>query len=484
MNLRIVSPLQGSPGRSAPSLRRSAPEIAGALVALVDLTAIVGAGIISDVASTLGWSLTAAVLLALVLRGHYRLRISLSLPEEATGLVSCLAISLVLISALAGNIASIPVLVRTGLIATVLLLAGRGLAYAVLRGARSRGWLVEPTLIIGAGQVAAEVARAIQQHPEYGLRPVGFLDSCGEAGLPAPILGPVDRLSQVLDEYAVRRVIIAFGMTPDSEMVRIVRTCERKSVEIYMVPRLFELGADAYGAGVDELWGLPLRRLRRSGLQTSGWRMKRWMDVAVAVAGMVVLAPVYGAIMVAVRLSSPGPVLFRQERVGQDGRLITVMKFRTMLVNGDSDTTWSVAVDDRITSVGRTLRRTGLDELPQLLNVLRGDMSLVGPRPERPGFVQQFGAEIPRYDDRHRVRPGMTGSAQVHGLRGDTSISQRTRFDLRYIENWSLWLDVVLIFRTVRTLAQRSRRAPSTPSQGTLIVARPEGFPQAVARTA
>ena len=155
-------------------------------------------------------------------------------------------------------------------------------------------------------------------------------------------------------------------------------------------------------------------------------------------------------IALAVRLSSPGPILFRQKRVGQHGELFEMLKFRTLLVNDDSDTTWSVADDDRRTLIGRVLRHTHLDELPQLLNVLSGDMTLVGPRPERPQFVDRFSAETPRYADRHRVPPGVTGWSQVHGLTGDTSIDDRARFDNRFIEDWSLWQEFVILLRTFR----------------------------------
>jgi lipopolysaccharide/colanic/teichoic acid biosynthesis glycosyltransferase len=153
-----------------------------------------------------------------------------------------------------------------------------------------------------------------------------------------------------------------------------------------------------------------------------------------------------------VRRSSPGPVFFRQSRIGKDERQFELLKFRTMRVNDDSDTTWSVADDARVTQIGRFLRRTYLDELPQLLNVLRGEMSLVGPRPERPHFAQRFAQEVPRYDDRHRVPGGITGWAQVHGLRGDTPIPDRARFDNHYIENWSLWRDVVILARTIASV--------------------------------
>jgi lipopolysaccharide/colanic/teichoic acid biosynthesis glycosyltransferase len=184
---------------------------------------------------------------------------------------------------------------------------------------------------------------------------------------------------------------------------------------------------------------------------------KRVLDVIVAGAALTLTAPLFGLVALAVRLSSPGPILFRQKRVGQDGREIDVLKFRTLRRNEDSDTQWSVVGDARLTPVGRLLRRTSIDELPQLWSVLLGDMSLVGPRPERPFFVRRFSADVSGYKDRHRLPVGLTGWAQVHGLRGDTSIEERARFDNDYIEHWSLWRDLVILGRTLAEVVRSAR---------------------------
>jgi exopolysaccharide biosynthesis polyprenyl glycosylphosphotransferase len=232
-------------------------------------------------------------------------------------------------------------------------------------------------------------------------------------------------------------------------MVKVIRACDRLPVEVHIVPRFFELGVAPEGPWVDDLWGIPLMRLRRSALRTVAWRTKRVFDVAVASVALAVAAPVLGACALAVALTSRGPIFFRQKRLGQRGEVFELLKFRTMPENGESETQWSVSEDDRMTPVGRFLRRASLDELPQLINVLRGEMSLVGPRPERPFFVDQFRVAVPEYDDRHRVPAGMTGWAQVHGLRGDTSIPQRARFDNHYVEHWSLWRDLVIMLRTL-----------------------------------
>jgi exopolysaccharide biosynthesis polyprenyl glycosylphosphotransferase len=300
------------------------------------------------------------------------------------------------------------------------------------------------------------MARTLQDHPEYGLTPVGFLDNFDDTGLPIPVLGTVRSLDLVLREYEIRRVIIAFGSIREPDMVPVVRACDRASVDIHVLPRFFELGATAEGREVDDIWGMPVVRLPRPTLQPMAWRVKRAFDVLVASVFLVVTAPVFALLALLVRMSSPGPVLFRQKRVGQHGRVVDVLKFRSMRENLDCDTQWSVRDDERTTRIGRFMRRTSLDELPQFINVLKGEMSLVGPRPERPFFVNQFQSEVPRYGDRHRVPVGMTGWAQVHGLRGDTSIEQRARFDNQYIENWSVWRDLVILSRTARAIVKEA----------------------------
>jgi exopolysaccharide biosynthesis polyprenyl glycosylphosphotransferase len=209
---------------------------------------------------------------------------------------------------------------------------------------------------------------------------------------------------------------------------------------------------------VDDVWGIPLVRLPRPPSHRGTWRVKRALDIVVAVLALVALSPVLAVVAAAIRLSGPGGVFFRQQRVTGGGHVFDVIKFRTLVENSDSDTTWSVVSDRRVTRVGRLLRRAGLDEVPQLINVLRGEMTLVGPRPERPHFVERFTAAHPRYDARHRVTAGMTGWAQIHGLRGNTSIRDRVRFDNHYIEHWSLWQDVVILLRTVAVVFRAEGR--------------------------
>jgi exopolysaccharide biosynthesis polyprenyl glycosylphosphotransferase len=330
--------------------------------------------------------------------------------------------------------------------------AFRVAAYALVRRLRSDRLVAHRTLILGAGTVGHQFADILGAHPEYGLHPIGFLDAnphlvAGSSDV--PVLGGPESLVPVLLQQDVRNVVVAFSSMKESQMVALIRTCDRYRCELFVVPRLFEL--HQVDADMDNAWGLPLVRLRRATYRSRSWRIKRLFDVTVAAVALLILAPVLSLIALAVRLDGGPGVLFRQERVGVDGRSFEVLKFRSLRPANETEsaTTWNVAHDARLTPVGRFLRKTSLDELPQLLNVLRGDMSIVGPRPERPHFVDQFRGAYPSYEARHRVPSGLTGWAQVHGLRGDTSIGDRARFDNYYIENWSLWLDVKIILRTV-----------------------------------
>lgn len=341
-------------------------------------------------------------------------------------------------------------------VATIpLILLGRLITFRLVGLARSRGYDLEDTLIIGTGPVGLEVADALIENPEFGLVASGFVDRYEDTA-PLPVVGRPEHLPEILRLTNVRHVILAFGAADDPELVGIVRRCHDQCVQFYAVPRLFELGVSAEDVG-HEVSGLPLVPVRRPGASASMWPAKRALDIVTSLLLLVVAAPILVACALAVKLTSTGPVFFRQVRIGVGGRPFEILKFRTMRVNEDSATQWSVQEDDRVTRVGRFLRPTHLDELPQLFNVLRGEMSLVGPRPERPHFVEQFGEEIDGYHFRHRVPVGMTGWAQVNGYWGDTSIETRVRLDNRYIENWSLWRDLVIGLRTIPTLLGKRR---------------------------
>ena len=436
------------------------------LRAVVDAGALV-AGVAAVGPSVGGLAYALLGLVALVVAGAYRRQLALSVLDEVGRLLQCLAGPVVVLGALSPIVGLPQGLPLQAAVTAAALVLGRSVAYAVVRRARRLGRVGDRTVVVGAGAVGLEILRLLDAHPEYGLRPIGVVDDVrDEPGL--PLLGALGDLQDVIERHQVRRLIVAFGPTGEQELVEVLRQVSSLDVDLHVVPRFFELGLVPGGPGVEHLWGIPVYQVRRAALRAAAWRCKRVIDVAVASAAIVVTSPVMGAAALAVRLTSPGPVLFRQRRTGQNGREIDVLKFRTLRVNDDADITWSVEDDPRQTAVGKWLRRLSLDELPQLWNVLRGDMSIVGPRPERPFYVSRFRSTVAGYDRRHRLPVGLTGLAQVHGLRGDTSIAERARFDNFYIEHWSPWLDVRIMLRTVATVVRdalaacRRDRVPAT----------------------
>jgi exopolysaccharide biosynthesis polyprenyl glycosylphosphotransferase len=394
--------------------------------------------------------------------GLYRSRLDLSLLDDLPYIFAAMLVAWtfkVALFAVLPEVDSPPRQVVHALVLLAAVLVVRWIAYWAVRTARCRRMVRHRTLILGAGQVGTRLAATLRDRRYYGLDPVGFLESelpeDTKALLPAPLLGGYEQLGTVIREYAIRDVIVAYGGAPEDDLVDILRTCDRLDVEVFIVPRLFELhNVNRY---TDEIWGIPLVRVRRAVFRSVWWRAKRLVDVAVAGVMLLLLAPVLAACALAVRYEGGPGIIFRQERVGLDGRPFQVLKFRSLrpVDETESQTNWNIRHDDRLGPVGRFLRASSLDELPQLWNILRGDMTLVGPRPERPHFVDQFSTHIPRYTARHRVPAGLTGWAQAHGLRGDTSIEDRARFDNYYIENWSPWLDIKIIVKTVGQVLRR-----------------------------
>jgi len=380
---------------------------------------------------------------ALLASGAYRLRISLSALDEAPRLATVLALPLLVLAPIARS--SQPRLLWQAVFSVVAIVVMRSFGYALLRRARRRG-LREATLVAGTGHVGVELANLVLMHPEYGLELAGFVGS-PYPGLPRPLVGDVADLDRLVREHGITRVLVAFGPTREAELVGVLRTAVLRDVEVHVVPRFFEVGIAPRGPDVDDLWGIPIYRMRQAALRARVWHFKRAVDVVLSTVLLVVTAPLMAVAALAVKMGSPGPVLFRQRRIGQHGEEIVVLKFRT-LPSGHVDDSWNAA-NEQYNRVGRILRRLSIDELPQLWNVLRGDMSLVGPRPERGYLVEQFNTSVSGYRDRHRLPVGLTGWAQVHGLRGDTSLRERVRFDNQYIEHWSLWRDVVILIRTL-----------------------------------
>jgi exopolysaccharide biosynthesis polyprenyl glycosylphosphotransferase len=316
-------------------------------------------------------------------------------------------------------------------------------------------------LIVGSGDLALRLAEVLRADPAYGIAPVGLvgLPALTDEPLPAPLLGHVDDLAAITALHRPDCVVVAFPGGPDTDLIGVIRQWRRSGVTVYVVPRLFELVVPAGGAELVQ--GIALQRMRPDRMRGLYAAAKRAVDVTGAAIGLALAWPVLLACAVAVRLESGrAGVLFRQQRIGRDGRPFTILKFRSLTpaTDRESQVRWNINTDDRVGPVGRLLRATSLDELPQLINVLRGDMSLVGPRPERPYFVEQFARTYGGYADRHRVAAGITGWAQIHGLRGDTSIADRVRYDNYYIENWSVALDLKIMVRTVGAMLGLSRR--------------------------
>ncbi len=318
-----------------------------------------------------------------------------------------------------------------------------------LRFMRRRGYNLRHILIVGEGTLARKVIERIHARPELGLHIMGLLVGdpriVGDqvAGLAA--LGTYEQAGEIVGELSIDRVFIAIPLETYGRMEGILRSLEDGIADINVVPDLYQYMT--LRGGVEDFDGLPLISLQDS--PTFGWSLvgKRVMDIVLASVALLITGPLLLLFAAIIKLTSPGPVLYRQERMGLDGRTFQMLKFRSMQTDAEDDTgpVWAARGDGRRTVIGTLLRRTSLDELPQLFNVLKGEMSLVGPRPERPVFIEEFRKQIPRYMLRHKVKAGLTGWAQVNGWRGDTSIEKRIEFDLFYIENWSLFFDLRIL---------------------------------------
>jgi exopolysaccharide biosynthesis polyprenyl glycosylphosphotransferase len=347
------------------------------------------------------------------------------------------------------------------------------------RRARRRGVLMTPTVVVGAGVVGGhDVVRRLLGSPEYGLRPVGFLDADPMPGavdldVGVPVLGGPDDLVEVCADTGAGHVVLAFAYERDHRLVELVKCCYEIGVGVSVVPRLYESVSER--GQLDHVGGLAL--FSPHAIDPRGWQftVKHTIDRVFALLALMVLSPVLLALALAVRVGSPGPVIFRQRRVGRDGRVFELLKFRTMLAGNAARFTPRADVApggiegaDRRTRIGRWLRSSSLDELLQLVNVLRGEMSLIGPRPERPEFAEQFAREIQGYDDRLRVRSGITGWAQANGLRGQTSIADRVELDNHYIKNWSPGLELRTLALTFAEVVRFREDRPPTAKQPTL----------------
>jgi len=319
-----------------------------------------------------------------------------------------------------------------------------------LRVARRHGYNQRYAVIVGGGEPAAEVLRVLRYRLDVGIRVIGLLSDKREADVSGVTwLGGPEDIRTVLDRHTVDIVFIALPHNDYPRLTAVLNGIGDDPVTIHFVPDVF--GLASLRGGVEEFESIPFIHLRESPLY--GWNrvLKRGFDLGFGTLALVVAAPLMLLIALGLRLGSPGPVLYRQERMGLDGRRFKMLKFRTMRVDAevDSGPVWARPGDPRRTRLGALLRRSGLDELPQLVNVLRGEMSLVGPRPERPSFVEEFRRKVPGYMLRHKVKAGITGWAQINGWRGNTAIEKRIEYDLYYIERWSLGFDLKILLRTL-----------------------------------
>lgn len=432
------------------------------------------------------------VLVIFAARSTYRRKLHNTLVGEfmsvqmTAALAAILLLAGMVVTGVSGDLSE--TLTRVWLTTAAFLPAGRIFAVVLRRSLRKRHFLQSPTLVMGNGEIACHLAKRFLDNPRYGIDPVGLIDAdapwAGADGAvcPIPVVGTPDAIAEAIRTTGAEAVVVAFSKTRDSDLIPAIRTARLAGVTVWIVPRMFDtIGSHTR---VDYVGGLPLLTMPNTNPNSWQFAVKHGTDRILAAGMLAVISPLFLAIMAAVRLSSPGPVFFRQPRIGRDGVVFDCLKFRSMRPQSPQAAAFQVdkgsapgGVEgaDRRTGIGKLLRLSSLDELPQLLNVIKGQMSLVGPRPERPEYVDMFNAEIRRYGERHRVKAGMTGWAQVHGLRGQTSIGDRAEWDNFYIENWSLTLDVQILLMTVPALCRPTEKLVTTgrttvePTSGTHV---------------
>lgn len=336
------------------------------------------------------------------------------------------------------------------IVSSILILsAERALIQSQQRKLYRRGVGVLQAAVCGTGPVARDIHDRLNGNPHLGYRSLGFIGVSNPEPSVQPLLGSVDDIDAILTREKLDMLFIALNNEEQPHLGEIIVRCEGINLDFLLAPDQVVLQGKAQPWTVA---GIPLLKIKESPL--FGWRgvVKRGFDLIVASIVLLLLSPLLLLIALLVKIDSRGPLFYRQERIGLDGRIFNILKFRTMIPDAEARTgpVWATKGDRRTTQIGRLLRSLSLDELPQLINVLKGDMSVVGPRPERSHFVGEFRRSVPHYLERHRLRSGMTGWAQVNGLRGDTSIEERTRYDIYYVENWSLGFDLKILILTIR----------------------------------
>ncbi|MGH9186322.1 MAG: sugar transferase [Acidimicrobiales bacterium] len=416
-------------------------------IAAGDALALTAAALTHPHQPVLAAAFAVACFLGLLVTGTQHPRLNLSMVSQSRWLARQLVWPLAA-GFLLGVLADDPrAVARQGLVSVAAVLAARLASYAALRAGRVRGHLLVPALIEGSGPLAEDVATLLRLNREYGLQPVGVTDR------PLPV--------SATSSHAIAppaRVIVRDGTGLNGEVVGGLRRDGINGTTVYVVSAPSTADLSAARRDIDPVGSLPFVRVAPHPGSHTAWRLKRTFDVVVSLGLLLMTAPVMLVAAVAVKVSSPGPILFRQPRVGQYGAIFKMYKFRTFPVDHVDDK-FSLGHAECPLLVGRILRRTSIDELPQLFNVLMGQMCIVGPRPERPHFAEPLARTILEYERRHRVPGGITGAAQVHGLWGDSSVEERVCFDNRYIDEWSLWSDVVILARTLPAVIRKSRSA-------------------------
>jgi len=342
------------------------------------------------------------------------------------------------------------------LVSTLLMIIERGSARKILRTARKRGFNLKYIIIVGAGSIGQTFANKIAEDRQLGYKITGYVDDyyhkSDKDGI--PILGTTHEMNEILEDYQVDEVIIALPNTSYKRIDEVIDVCEYQGIKTQIIPDYFHLiqGTQPY---FDELDGIPLINTRYIPLDKAFYKfLKRFLDMLLSLIILIIVSPIMIITAMLVKITSPGPIIYKQIRVGMSRKEFWIYKFRSMRSDTpkSDDNGWTTANDPRKTKLGAFIRKTSIDELPQFFNVLKGDMSIVGPRPERPHYVSQFKDEIPKYMIKHHVRPGITGWAQVKGWRGDTSIKERIACDIEYIEKWTPWFDVKIFFMTFRAV--------------------------------
>jgi exopolysaccharide biosynthesis polyprenyl glycosylphosphotransferase len=462
------------PGRAWSVARFS---LDAAMLLTAGVAATLGASAVDVPAPPAQWLVVFAALVLgfSAMRGMYGSRLHYELLEDLRVVIVATSLAAMVVLSMRELLSAPPDLsaqvMRTWAFATAYVAAGRIALHWSRAQSYRHGESVRPTLIIGAGKVGRLAAKRLLAHPELGLKPIGFLDkdplAAEDDSLPIPVLGASWDLDRVASQYRVEQVIITFSRAPHEVLLRLVKRCEELGVNVAFVPRLFEKVTSR--VTVEHLGGLPL--ISAHPLNPKGFQfiIKYAADRVVAAVLILLSLPLLIPAALAILFTLGRPLFFRQVRVGRDGRTFAMLKLRTMRHPLEGDVTaqtidlppdtapGGIEGGDRRTTLGTFLRRTSIDELPQLFNVVRGEMSLIGPRPERPEFVGLFEQSVYRYGDRHRVKSGITGWAQVHGLRGKTSLSDRVEWDNYYIENWSLWLDLKVLLLTFLAVTHSPR---------------------------